>query len=420
MRHPARAAVIGLIGVALAALAATPVGAGPNSDPAVVAASVAPDNDRRCATSTVPVTLEPGTPLTPGSDPLGLPLADLAAQAGPQEVFVKLCLPDPPGGAADQGPPDAVQLLVHGITYDHRYWNIADPDDPAGNRYSWEHAAATAGYATLAIDRIGNGLSSHPPSLLVDISTNVGVVRQLVSALRAGDIDGPDGPVAFDDVILVGHSYGSMTSWFVASGNPEVAGLVVTGATHRPQEVNAAVAIETGHYPAILDPQFSGSGLDPLYVTTLPGERYAQFYAPGTDVDPRIVERDEATKGTFSQLELANYPIVFRTPLDIRVPTFYLIGDLDGIFCTQQPADLAADCSTPESVLAVERPLLGDAVPVLDAHVTLTAGHDLNAFRSAQESFGAAMGWLADTLPPRAPAPKPVVTSTLPLSRRPS
>ena len=413
-RRAVRAALSSLVVLVLLMSGAGPAGAGPNSDPDVVAASVAPDNDRTCVTSMVPVTLEPGTLLTPGEDPLGLPLADLAALAGPQAVHVKLCLPDPPDDQPDQPPPSTVQVLIHGITYDHRYWNIADPDDPDGNRYSWEHAAAQAGYATLAIDRIGNGQSTHPPSVLVDITTNAHVVEQLVTRLRAGEIDGPDGPVAFEDVVLVGHSYGSMTSWFAASGNPEVAGLVVTGATHRPQEVHAALAIETGHYPAILDAQFAGSGLDPLYVTTLPGQRYDQFYAPGTDVDMRIVERDEATKGTFSQMELANYPIVFRTPLDIRVPTFYLIGDLDGIFCTQQPLDLAADCSTAESVLDVERPWLGPGVPALAAHVTATAGHDLNAFRSSQESFDAAMGWLSTHVPPRSTA---VPTGRLPLSR---
>ncbi len=53
-----------------------------------------------------------------------------------------------------------MQLLVHGITYDHRYWNIADPQNPDGDRYSWVAAAAEASYATAAIDRIGNGNSA--------------------------------------------------------------------------------------------------------------------------------------------------------------------------------------------------------------------------------------------------------------------
>jgi hypothetical protein len=58
--------------LATAPLAASaPATAGPASDPAVVAASVAPDNDRVCETSNVPVDLQPGITIAPGSD-LGL------------------------------------------------------------------------------------------------------------------------------------------------------------------------------------------------------------------------------------------------------------------------------------------------------------------------------------------------------------
>lgn len=402
---PRRRFVVVLAAVAVASSLLSPAAARPLSASDVIAASVAPDNDRDCTTSRVPVEINPATPATPGND-LGLGLGGLLrpvldAAVGLQEVVAKLCLPTVPADAPDAGPPGTVQLLIHGITYDHRYWNIADPEDPAGNRYSWEHAAASAGYATLAIDRIGNGDSTHPPSALVDISTNADVVRQLVEGLKAGTIDGPHGPVAFERVVLVGHSYGSMTSWIAASGNPDVDGLVITGATHNVREVDAPVSIETGHYPAFLDPQFAGSGLDPLYITSQPGMRYDLFYAPGTDVHPTIVERDEATKGTVTQAELMNYPVVFRTQLDITAPVFYLIGDLDGIFCSLGPLDLGADCATPESLIANEAPWLGADVPSIDAHITATAGHDLNAFGTAQESFDAAHSWLTAIVAPR-------------------
>jgi hypothetical protein len=105
----------------------------------------------------LPVELDPSNPLTPGSGP-GVPVG---TALGRQQVLVKLCLP------TGKPTPATVQVLVHGITYDHRYWNIADPADPQGDRYSWEAAAAKAGYATVAIDRIGAGASTHPPSTLV-------------------------------------------------------------------------------------------------------------------------------------------------------------------------------------------------------------------------------------------------------------
>ncbi len=135
--------------------------------------------------------------------------------------------------------------------------------------------------------------------------------------------------------------------------------------------------------------------LDPGYITTRPGTRNGLFYAPGSDVDPRIVARDESTKGTVSQFEIANYPIFFRTVLDVRAPAFIINGSLDGIFCSQTHLDLAADCTTPKTLVANERPWF-PAVPSLDAAIIPDAGHDLNAFRSSQRTFSTAMDWVTD------------------------
>ena len=126
-------------------------------------------------------------------------------------------------------------------------------------------------------------------------------------------------------VHLVGHSYGSMTGFIEASRYQDVDALVLTGVSHNITEVKTPTNIESKHYPAVLDPQFRGTIFDPGYVTSRPGTRYDLFYAPATDVDPRIVERDEATKGSFSQSEIMNYLVIFRTRLDIRVPVFLLI-----------------------------------------------------------------------------------------------
>jgi pimeloyl-ACP methyl ester carboxylesterase len=382
-----------VVGALLAIVSPARASSGPPSAE-LLASTVAPDNGRTCRTSTVPVDLELGLLVLPGAD-IGLPLGDLV---GPQHVFVKLCLPE---GET----PSTVQLLVHGITYDHRYWNIADPDDPRSDRYSWEAAAAEAGYATLAIDRIGAGRSSHPLSALVDINSNAAVVQQVVTALRDGTIASPAGPVAFEHVVLVGHSYGSMTSWFTASRFHDVDGLVITGATHNVREIQAPLSIEAQHYPALFDPQFAGRGLDPGYVTSRPGTREQLFYqgmtsAPGTGADPRIIARDEATKGTVSQFELVNYPLVFRTVLDVRAPVLLLIGSHDGIFCSLGALDLGAPCETAAGLVASERPWYGSKVPSLDAVVLPTTGHNLNAFPTSQVAFDAAMRWLTTTVPP--------------------
>jgi hypothetical protein len=53
---------------------------------------------------------------------------------------------------------DELQILVHGATYDHRYWDW--PLDP--EQYSYVEWATERGYATLAIDRVGCGAGQLP------------------------------------------------------------------------------------------------------------------------------------------------------------------------------------------------------------------------------------------------------------------
>src|SRR5689334_5280582 len=53
-----------------------------------------------------------------------------------------------------------VQLLLPGGFYGQAYWQLrGDPRRP-----SYAETMTGAGYATLAIDRLGTGRSSHPPS----------------------------------------------------------------------------------------------------------------------------------------------------------------------------------------------------------------------------------------------------------------
>src|SRR5260370_33132121 len=44
-----------------------------------------------------------------------------------------------------------VQLLVHGFTYNHLYWNFPYPNSNAAD-YSYVQSALGAGYATFSID----------------------------------------------------------------------------------------------------------------------------------------------------------------------------------------------------------------------------------------------------------------------------
>ena len=100
---------------------------------------------------------------------------------------------------------------------------------------------------------------------------------------------------AFQHVIMVGHSIGSVEAWIEAARYHDVDAVIVTGALHAlSPDIRA---LQNDLYPAVDDPAFAGSGLDPGYLTTVPGTRGSLFYDPAT-ANPAVVAVDEANKDT--------------------------------------------------------------------------------------------------------------------------
>jgi len=178
-----------------------------------------------------------------------------AGQPANQKIFAELCLPR---GRA----PQTVQLLVHGTTYNHTYWDFAYQSP----KYSYVDAAVRAGYAVLAIDRIGDGQSSHPPSSQIVFPNTIYTLHQVVDDLRNGTLG-----TKFDFVIEVGHSLGSSYAVDEQSTYQDADALILTGYGH---QVSSSFQKLSGStlYPAVDDPKFANSGLDTGYRTTKPGE----------------------------------------------------------------------------------------------------------------------------------------------------
>ena len=284
----------------------------------------------------------------------------------------RLCLP---AGA----PPRTVQVLLHGATYSSVYWDF--PYQPA--KYSYVHAMLAAGYATLNIDRLGFGASSHPPSMLVTMQTGAHAVHQVIQAARNGSL----GP-RFDHVILVGHSMGTVLAWLEAATYHDIDGLIATGNTHRISLRNAS-DISLNLYPASLDPGFAHAGLDPGYLTTRPGSR-TFFYQP-SDADPNVIAVDEATKDTVPLTEFLTYQFEVFASGDasrINVPVLTAVGQYDRLMCGTD----ATNCSTASTLLAAEAPFYSPAA-CLQAYVLPGAGHDINLHLNAQDFFAVAARW---------------------------
>lgn len=311
-----------------------------------------------------------------------VPVALSSGEPSTSRVWAELCsTPDELRAAR------AVQLLIHGATYNHAYW-----DWTANAGYSYARTAAAAGIATLAYDRVGDGQSSRPVSTQLTMVEDGYVAHQLVQDLRVGYF----AAVKFSRVVEVGHSLGSATAWVEASTYSDVDGVIITGALHY-LSPSALKATAGDLYPANLDPRFVGSGLDSGYLTTVPGARAALFYN-AADADPAVIAADEATKDTVSASEFTGFlPLVNQeqtcatvpqaTTCAIDVPVLLIQGADDALFC-----DATEDCSSSAALLREESPYYSPGACLHTVSVP-GSGHDVALHRDHWVEDAAAIAW---------------------------
>ncbi|NUT49620.1 MAG: alpha/beta hydrolase [Saccharothrix sp.] len=286
-----------------------------------------------------------------------------------QSVAGTLCAP---AGAS------TIQVLIPGGTYNRSYWDIAY----APSTRSYRQAMNSAGIATLAVDRLGTGGSSRPPSVLVTASTQALAVHQVVRAVRP----------RFERVLVGGHSIGSAMALIEAGTYHDVDGVLVTGFTHRMNLVTV-LPVLANMVPAVLDPRLARSGLDLGYLTTAPGTRYRAFHAPGPLVRG-AVEFDEASKDVFAVTEavdtiaLNNVVIPFTRSID--VPVMVVVGAGDTHFCGQP---LGSDCDSASSLRASEEPFFAESAR-LRSYVLDGYGHSINYAPNASDYHRAVVRWV--------------------------
>ena len=133
-------------------------------------------------------------------------------------IYARLCYPT---SVPDRKQVKTVQLLTHGLTLDHGYWDIPG--------FSYVDAAAEAGYATLSYDRLGIGQSEHPdPVQVVQLAPQFEIAHGLAQLLRAGALGGH----AFGSVVGAGHSLGSVVTAGVTAKYPrDFDAAIITGLT---------------------------------------------------------------------------------------------------------------------------------------------------------------------------------------------
>ncbi|HKR50673.1 MAG TPA: alpha/beta fold hydrolase [Pseudonocardiaceae bacterium] len=286
--------------------------------------------------------------------------------------------------ASTTGAPRTVQLLIPGGTYNRVYWDF--PYQP--ERYSYQRDMARHGYATFAVDRLGIGRSTTPPSSVLVNSVEAASIHEVIGHLRAGRVSG----VRFDRIILVGHSLGSGVATLEAATYHDVDGVILTGTTHLASPPAVVEFFTIFVHPVTLDPQLHNNGSDPGYLTTRPGQREPAFYLT-RNADPQVIATDEATKDQASGFGIvtAASDLLGPTSLGIDVPVLLMVGEKDVFFC----GFLARDCSSAEALREQEAPHFSPAAE-LSTHVLPDAGHSIALHNNSGEYREATRAWLHD------------------------
>ncbi|TVY30656.1 hypothetical protein LHYA1_G001159 [Lachnellula hyalina] len=285
-----------------------------------------------------------------------------------------------PGSSHDV---NVLEILVHGISYDKSVWSSLGLGNETLN---WQLYAASQGYATLAIDRLGHGTNpQHPDPLnVVQGWLQLDILHQLIETIRSIPRNGLCR--TFDRIVYVSHSYAGWLGTGLAAAHPkDVDAIVLTGFSvafsnsgFESTQVVSAANMNPKRFPSF-----------PLGYITIAQEsqREALFYAGG--YSHIIAEQDYAVQDTWTIGETGNLGF-FVPAVNYTGPLYITAGEEDIIFCT-------APGATCEDLLNSTRELF-PGVTEFGFKAISDTGHTLMLHDSAPEMFAEVHDFLGKVL----------------------
>jgi alpha-beta hydrolase superfamily lysophospholipase len=267
-----------------------------------------------------------------------------------------------------------IQVAVHGATHFHLYWDSPRID---GISYSYARYMARRGYTVLAIDQLGTGASSQPDGDFVTLDETASALHQVLASLRvAGNPTGH----AFENIALVGHSNGSLTSVYATGTYHDADALVTTAWMHVP-------------HPLPFDP---GAILSVLTTPYIPATAFSKefrtsifYHVPTTDQDFIDFEHDNLGPGVQARAQfidlftVAQNPSLSRSTM-VTVPVLVQNGDFDAL----QPSEFMPD-----------EPSFYPNAEEVTLHFLDDIGHNINGHRNHLQSWRGIDRWLRKRLP---------------------
>ena len=270
-----------------------------------------------------------------------------------------------------------LQILIHGSTYTKEYWDRGSwgHGDP---KYSWTKAMNRNGYATLAVDKLGNGDSSHPdPVYDVQLPLQMEAIHSLIMQIKAGNT----GISVPSKLILVSHSSGSILGADLAqTHSDDVDALVLTG--YPAGGANNNGGIPSYHYlpAAISAPARFPPTLNYGYLLmNSEFNRTSAFYYEG-HYDPVIPHLDYLTAG--SQPIGEGFNLGPPTQPAFKGKVLVVTGQKDPAVCGFTPVEQCAYNET--KIVGVNKAFSNNTG--FDYYMPPT-GHDLNWHYSAPQTF---------------------------------
>jgi pimeloyl-ACP methyl ester carboxylesterase len=157
---------------------------------------------------------------------------------------------------------DTVVVLLHGLSYHKEAWDFPG--------YSVAQPLARAGYAVVAVDRLGYGESRLENGRNVSFEAYADMADQIVKQLRA----------EFGHVVLGGHSAGAGVTEYAQGMYGSADAIMPIGWHHRPSD-QLGEDFFTGDIPRSMENDYE-------YFLGTPEHREFMFYEPSAD--PAVVE----------------------------------------------------------------------------------------------------------------------------------
>ncbi|MET0406549.1 MAG: alpha/beta fold hydrolase [Cystobacter sp.] len=256
-----------------------------------------------------------------------------------------------------------VQVLVHGITYNHEYWDL-----PQTNRqdYSYARFMAQQQYAVLALDLLGTGESDKPNGDFLNLAESASSLHQVMQRLKAtAERD------TFESIVYVGHSNGSLTITYAQALYKDARAVVLTGWLNT-------------YHPLPVGEEVIGPLLQQGPYVWIPAELRTGLFYSQPNADRAVIAYDNANADAVPRGQLVDLFTLLADPEPIpsekiTVPVMVQLGEFDPV----APAAYAA-----QEARAYRRSpfVFVDAVP--------DVGHSINGHRNRLRSWAMISLWL--------------------------